>query len=259
MSSVCSLRLSFLILFLILLGLVWLSPLHAQNQAQTQPQNQVNTTPNQALQAPGIPLEVQNNIRRFIQKSPTVLGFRTEVDFLDPSMNLPSCQGGSIEVLSAPNVRLWGRSLVQVRCLKAAWLYNIPLMIRVYGDYVVSTRYLQPGNRLSSSDMRIINGDLTSVPDDVIRTPKEADDRVLTRPIQMGMPIGLNDLRETAVIKVGDPVTILLKGRDFQVTGSGTAQTQGMINDMVRVRLNDGQVLQGKVIRPGVVEMTLDR
>ena len=257
MSSVCSLRLS----FLILLGLVWLSPVHAQNQAQTQPQpqNQVNTIPNQALQAPGIPLEVQNNIRRFIQKSPTVLGFRTEVDFLDPSMNLPSCQGGSIEVLSAPNVRLWGRSLVQVRCLKAAWLYNIPLMIRVYGDYVVSTRYLQPGNRLSSSDMRIINGDLTSVPDDVIRTPKEADDRVLTRPIQMGMPIGLNDLRETAVIKVGDPVTILLKGRDFQVTGSGTAQTQGMINDMVRVRLNDGQVLQGKVIRPGVVEMTLDR
>lgn len=255
MSSACSLRLS----FLILLGLVWLSPVHAQNQAQTQPQNQVNTTPNQALQAPGIPLEVQNNIRRFIQKSPTVLGFRTEVDFLDPSMNLPSCQGGSIEVLSAPNVRLWGRSLVQVRCLKAAWLYNIPLMIRVYGDYVVSTRYLQPGNRLSSSDMRIINGDLTSVPDDVIRTPKEADDRVLTRPIQMGMPIGLNDLRETAVIKVGDPVTILLKGRDFQVTGSGTAQTQGMINDMVRVRLNDGQVLQGKVIRPGVVEMTLDR
>ena len=255
MSSVCSLRLS----FLILLGLVWLSPVHAQNQAQTQPQSQVNTTPNQALQAPGIPLEVQNNIRRFIQKSPTVLGFRTEVDFLDPSMNLPSCQGGSIEVLSAPNVRLWGRSLVQVRCLKAAWLYNIPLMIRVYGDYVVSTRYLQPGNRLSSSDMRIINGDLTSVPDDVIRTPKEADDRVLTRPIQMGMPIGLNDLRETAVIKVGDPVTILLKGRDFQVTGSGTAQTQGMINDMVRVRLNDGQVLQGKVIRPGVVEMTLDR
>jgi len=255
MSSVCCLRLS----FLILLGLVWLSPLHAQNQAQTQPQTQVNTTPNQALQAPGIPLEVQNNIRRFIQKSPTVLGFRTEVDFLDPSNNLPSCQGGSIEVLSAPNVRLWGRSLVQVRCLKAAWLYNIPLMIRVYGDYVVSTRYLQPGNRLSSSDMRIINGDLTSVPDDVIRTPKEADDRVLTRPIQMGMPIGLNDLRETAVIKVGDPVTILLKGRDFQVTGSGTAQTQGMINDMVRVRLNDGQVLQGKVIRPGVVEMTLDR
>ena len=255
MSCIYSLRLH----LVILLGLVWCLPSSAQNQAQNQVQNQVNTTQNQALQAPGIPLEVQNNIRRFIQRSPTVSGFRTEIDFLDPSLNLPACPGGTIEVLSAPNVRLWGRSLIQLRCLKSAWLYNVPLMVRVYGDYVVSTRYLQAGNRLSSSDMRMINGDLTSVPDDVIRTPRDADDRVLTRPIQMGMPIGLNDLRETAVIKVGDPVTILLKGRDFQVTGTGTAQTQGMISDMVRVRLNDGQVLQGKVIRPGVVEITLER
>ncbi|MEY3528304.1 MAG: hypothetical protein RLZZ549_787 [Pseudomonadota bacterium] len=239
-------------LLALFLGLVWIAPLNAQNQAQTQ----TNTTQNQA---PGIPVEVQNNIRRFVQKSPAISGFRTEVDFLDPSMNLPTCPGGTIEVLLAPNVRLWGRSLIQLRCLKAAWLYNIPLIVKVYGDYVISTRYLQAGNRLSSSDMRVINGDLTSVQDDVIRAPKEADDRVLTRPIQMGMPIGLNDLRETAVIKVGDPVTIVLKGRDFQVTGSGVAQTQGMLNDMVRVRLNDGQVLQGKVIRPGVVEMTLDR
>ena len=239
-------------LLALFLGLVWIAPLNAQNQAQTQ----TNTTQNQA---PGIPVEVQNNIRRFVQKSPAISGFRTEVDFLDPSMNLPTCPGGTIEVLSAPNVRLWGRSLIQLRCLKAAWLYNIPLIVKVYGDYVISTRYLQAGNRLSSSDMRVINGDLTSVQDDVIRAPKEADDRVLTRPIQMGMPIGLNDLRETAVIKIGDPVTILLKGRDFQVTGSGVAQSQGMINDMVRVRLNDGQVLQGKIIRPGVVEMTLDR
>ena len=239
-------------LLALFLGLVWIAPLNAQNQAQTQ----TNTAQNQA---PGIPVEVQNNIRRFVQKSPAISGFRTEVDFLDPSMNLPTCPGGTIEVLSAPNVRLWGRSLIQLRCLKAAWLYNIPLIVKVYGDYVISTRYLQAGNRLSRSDMRVINGDLTSVQDDVIRAPKEADDRVLTRPIQMGMPIGLNDLRETAVIKIGDPVTIVLKGRDFQVTGSGVAQTQGMINDMVRVRLNDGQVLQGKVIRPGVVEMTLDR
>ncbi len=174
-------------LLALFLGLVWIAPLNAQNQAQTQ----TNTTQNQA---PGIPVEVQNNIRRFVQKSPAISGFRTEVDFLDPSMNLPTCPGGTIEVLSAPNVRLWGRSLIQLRCLKAAWLYNIPLIVKVYGDYVISTRYLQAGNRLSSSDMRVINGDLTSVQDDVIRAPKEADDRVLTRPIQMGMPIGLNDL-----------------------------------------------------------------
>ena len=249
MSCIYSLRLH----LVILLGLVWCLPSSAQNQAQNQVQNQVNTTQNQALQAPGIPLEVQNNIRRFIQRSPTVSGFRTEIDFLDPSLNLPACPGGTIEVLSAPNVRLWGRSLIQLRCLKSAWLYNVPLMVRVYGDYVVSTRYLQAGNRLSSSDMRMINGDLTSVPDDVIRTPRQADDRVLTRPIQMGMPIGLNDLREPAVIAIGDPVRILISGKDFEVTGEGVAQTSGMVGDTVKVKLYDGQTISGKILRAGVV------
>ncbi|NBP19869.1 MAG: hypothetical protein EBU56_07135, partial [Burkholderiaceae bacterium] len=181
---------------LLCLGLALLGTQAAKAQAQAQ--SQANPPTNLAQQVPGIPLDVQNNIRRFIQKSPTVAGFRTEVDFLEPSMVLPACPGGTIEVLSAPNMRLWGRSVVQARCLKAAWLFNIPVMIRVYGDYVVSTRYLQAGSRLSASDMRITNGDLTGVPDDVLRSPREADDRVLTRPIQMGMPIGLNDLRETA-------------------------------------------------------------
>ena len=61
-------------------------------------QSQANPPTNLAQQVPGIPLEVQNNIRRFIQKSPTVAGFRTEVDFLEPSMVLPACPGGTKEL-----------------------------------------------------------------------------------------------------------------------------------------------------------------
>jgi len=76
--------------------------------------------------------------------------------------------------------------------------------------------------------------------------------------LQMGMPIGLNDLKESAVIKVGDPVRIQLTGKDFQVSGEGVAQTTGMIGDMVRVRLSDGQVLQGKVLRPGIIGVNME-
>jgi len=31
-----------------------------------------------------------------------------------------------------------------------------------------------------------------------------------------------------------------------------------MVNDMVRIRLNDGQMLQGRVIRAGVVVVNLE-
>jgi flagellar basal body P-ring formation protein FlgA len=99
---------------------------------------------------------------------------------------------------------------------------------------------------------------LSTLPDDVLRTPKASYERVLVRPVQMGSPIGLNDLKESSVIKVGDPVRIQLMGKDFQVSGEGTAQTAGLVGDMVRIRLLDGQILQGKVLRPGVVGINME-
>ena len=74
----------------------------------------------------------------------------------------------------------------------------------------------------------------------------------------MGSPLGLNDLKESSVVKVGDPVRLILIGKDFEVSGEGIAQTAGMIGDMVRVRLADGQVLQGKVLRSSVVVVLIE-
>ena len=74
----------------------------------------------------------------------------------------------------------------------------------------------------------------------------------------MGSPIGLNDLKETSVVKAGDPVRLILTGKDFEVSGEGTAQSAGMVGDMVRIRLADGQVLQGKVLRPSVVMINVE-
>ena len=91
------------------------------------------------------------------------------------------------------------------------------------------------------------------MPDDVLRTPKDAYGRMLTRSVQMGMKIGLNDLKEISVIAVGDPVRVLIQGQDFDVTGDGVAENAGMLGDTVRVKLYDGQVISGKVQSQGVV------
>jgi flagella basal body P-ring formation protein FlgA len=137
-------------------------------------------------------------------------------------------------------------------------MINVPVNIRAYGDYVVAGRYLPAGQRIEIGDIRVIEGDLSTLPDDVLRTPKASYERILVRPIQMGSPIGLNDLKESSVIKIGDPVRIQLMGKDFQVSGEGTAQTAGLVGDMVRIRLLDGQILQGKVLRPGVVGINIE-
>jgi flagella basal body P-ring formation protein FlgA len=205
-----------------------------------------------------LPPEVEASIKRFIQKSPSVNGLRVELEFMEPNQVIPACLGGSIEILTPPGVRLWGRSTLQLRCAKASWMVNVPLNIRAYGDYVVASRYLPFGQKIENGDIRVIEGDLSTLPDDVLRTPRAAYEKVLGRSLQMGAPMGLNDLKESSVIKVGDPVLIQLVGKGFQVSGEGTAQTAGMVGDMVRVRLMDGQVLQGKVLRPGVIGVNVE-
>ena len=202
--------------------------------------------------------DLEASIKRYIQKSPSVNGLRVEVQLIEPNQVIPPCIGGSIEIITPPGGRLWGRSSLQLRCAKASWMVNVPLNIRAYGDYVVASRYLPFGQKLESGDIRVIEGDLSILPDDVLRTPRAAFDKVLVRPLQMGAPIGLNDLKESAVIKSGDPVLIQLVGKGFQVSGEGTAQSSGMVGDMVRVRLMDGQTLQGRVLRPGVVGVNIE-
>ena len=202
--------------------------------------------------------DLDKEITRFIQKSPSVNGLRVQAEQVDPNIVVPACIGGAIEISTQPGARVWGRTTLQLRCAKAGWMVNIPFNIRVFGDYVVASRYLPLGQKIESGDIRVIEGELNLLPDDVLRTSKGAYDRVLSRPLQMGAPIGLNDLRESSVIKVGDPVRLVLSGKDFEVSGEGIAQTSGMIGGMVRVRLADGQVLQGKVLRPSVVRVTIE-
>jgi len=205
-----------------------------------------------------LPPDIERDIKRFIQKSPNVNGLRVDIEFLDANLNVPPCVGGTIEIGANPGSRIWGKTTLQLRCAKAAWMINLPLNIHVFGDYVVASRYLPFGQKLDPSDMRVIEGDLSLIPDDVLRTPKIAYEKVLSKPLQMGSPIGLNDLKETSVVKAGDPVRLILTGKDFEVSGEGTAQSAGMVGDMVRVRLADGQVLQGKVLRPSVVMVNVE-
>ena len=61
-------------------------------------------------------------------------------------------------------------------------MVNVPLNIRAYGDYVVASRYLPFGQKLESGDIRVIEGDLSILPDDVLRSPRAAYDKVLGRP-----------------------------------------------------------------------------
>ena len=199
-----------------------------------------------------VPPDIDVAIKRFVARNPMVAGMQTEVEYIDQNPTIQACPE-KIEVGSQPGIRLWGRTSVQLRCKKLSWTYNLAIRVRVIGDYVVAGRYLQGNVKVAQGDLRVVQGDLTDLTDDVLRAVKDGYNRILVRPVQAGMPIGLNDLREPAVIAIGDPVRILISGKDFEVTGEGVAQTSGMVGDTVKVKLYDGQTISGQILRAGVV------
>jgi flagella basal body P-ring formation protein FlgA len=196
--------------------------------------------------------ELEQMVIRFVNKSPMVGGLRTEVEFLDPLANLQSCPE-KLSISLQAGTRLWGRTNVVLRCDKLAWTYNLSIKVKVFGDYVVASRYLPSGLKVSKGDLNVVTGDLAELPDDVLRSIKDAIGRILNRPIQIGMKIGLNDLREESVISIGDPVRVIVSGPDFEVAGDGVAENAGMVGDTVRVKMRDGQTISGKVRAQGVI------
>ena len=198
--------------------------------------------------------ELEQSIKRYVAKHPMTGGLQTEIEFLDPAANLQTCPE-KIYIALQPGTRLWGRTNLELRCNKLAWTYNLAIKVVIMGDYVVANRYLPFGAKLDKGDLSVVRGDLSEQPDDVLRNPKEAYGRMLTRAVQMGTKIGLNDLKEVSVINTGEPVRLTIKGPGFEVTSDGVAQNAGMLGDTVRVKLYDGQVISGKVLGQGVVEV----
>ncbi len=205
-----------------------------------------------------VPLDLDKSIRQFVSKHPSMAGLRSDIEYIDSKIKIPTCSA-PIEVSLPARVRPWGRVSLQLRCQKGqGWFLAYPVRILVYGEYVLTTKFLPTGSKISSADLRIIEGDLTALPDDLIRSPGEAIGRQIVRPIQAGSYIALNNLKEPAVIKVGDRVRVQVIGVGFQAAGEGIAQSAGTVNEIIKVRLPDGQVLQGKISAPGVVEIKIE-
>ena len=205
-----------------------------------------------------VPPALDKEIRALVAKHPAMLNYKTSVEYVDTRIRVPDCPGG-YEVELPSRTRLWGRVNISVRCNKGAkWFVSLPVKIQVFGQYLVTSHQIQGNSRLSQGDFVLSEGDLSDLPDGFVQKAEDALGRQVIRPIAPGNPILLNNLRESSVIKVGDQVKVKIIGSGFEAAGSGIAQSGGSSGDSIKVKMPDGQALQGKVIGPATVEIKID-
>jgi flagella basal body P-ring formation protein FlgA len=154
------------------------------------------------------------------------------------------------------NARLWGRTVVGVRCVDgppvAAYL---PVVIRVYAQAVTATRNLAAGIVLAPEDLVLAEVELTAGPGSVLTDTRHAVGSTLVRATPMGTALRRDSLRAAHAIVAGDIVRLLYSGPGFSVSADARALAAAQEGQSVRVQTESGRVLSGVAKSGRVVEI----
>ena len=175
---------------------------------------------------------------------------------LDSRNNLAPCKTLAVELTAG--ARLWGRSSVLVRCQEeGGWKVYVPVQISVQGRYLLTARALTQGQLLAESDLAVVSGELTALPDGILTEVAQAVGRTAALSLPAGRPLRGDMLRQTPVVQQGQTVKVVSNGPGFQVTaGDGRALNNAAEGQVAQVRMPNGHVVSGLARAGGVVEVS---
>lgn len=184
------------------------------------------------------------------------LRVQIKVGELDSRLKLRPCK--DITPFVPPGTRLWGRAYVGMRCNEArGWTVFVPVDVQIFALVPVAARALAAGETVEAQDVVTEERDITRLGAQPVTHIAQLEGRVLMRGFAPGQPLVMNAFRTQPVVASGDPVKVIVQGGGFLVSTSGTALAQAEAGQAVRIRLENGRMLQG-IAQPGrIVEVKL--
>lgn len=183
--------------------------------------------------------------------------FDVEAGELPGRLRLAPC--AEVQASLPPGYRAWGSTRVALRCVQGPvrWQVYLPVTVRIWGPALVPRQALAAGRKLSADDLQTDEVDLAALPSPALSDPAEAEGRVLMRSLPPGQPLRAGDLRQRQWFSAGSPVQVTAVGRGFTIEGRGQALGAGLDGQPVRVRIDNGRIVQGIAVGEGRVELRL--
>jgi flagella basal body P-ring formation protein FlgA len=189
--------------------------------------------------------------------APGALRVHIEPGRLDPRLRLAPCE--RIEPYLPPGARAWGRSRIGLRCVQGptAWNVSLPVTVKVFAPAWVTTVPLSAGSVLEASQLQRSEVDWAAAATPPVADAAKLVGRQLARPLPVGAPVRLADLRQRQWFAAGDTVRLVASGPGFSVSGEAQAMGPGIEGQTVRVRTDNGRVLSGLAVGHNRVEVQL--
>lgn len=203
-------------------------------------------------------VQAEEAVKQFLDQHPSLEGQEFSIQWDPSKLEFPTCsKKPSVELLRKD--KAWGKLLLNLRCdTGRVWARPVSLYVMVKGRYLAAARPLKPGQVLTPSDWKWVDGDLSKMGDSMVDSPELIKNMELSRAQQAGNALRLNDFRQMSVIKSGDQVRVAIVGRGFGIDASGQALADAALGASVKVRISDGKIIQGTAVSQGVVEVVME-
>lgn len=170
-----------------------------------------------------------------------------------PEKMWPACEQPQFSLPG--NSRMWGNISVAANCDQNR--RYIQVQVQVSGSYLVATRQVLRGATITASDMRLEQGRLDTLPARTLMAADQAEGAIALRDIIPGQPVTMMMMRQPWRVKAGQTVTITASGDGFNISSEGKAMNNAAALQTVRVRMNSGQIVMGKVDANGNILISL--
>jgi flagellar basal body P-ring formation protein FlgA len=213
-------------------------------------------------QTPAPAADPSKMLKMYLDAETTGLPGRVEVTVgaLNERLRLAPCT--QMVPFVPTGARLWGRSLIGVRCQDTTagspgWSVLVPVEVKVFGQALVATRALPAGEAPAADALELQEIELTRLAPGVISDVATIGDGIMARTLAAGQPLRREHLRSRPIITVGEMVKLVASGSGFSVTSYGKALNAGADGQTVRVQADSGRTMTGIARAGKVVEIRL--
>lgn len=201
-----------------------------------------------ALSHASLPQDINNYFRQVHGKNNHV-----SIEIKTPIEKWPNCDKPQI----SPPIggRNMGNVSVPVQCGKKKQF--LQLTVNVTGQYYVATRNLNRGETIEFVDIGTKKGLLHKLPAGASTDKMALRGAIALRTITAGQTFTKSMVRQPWAIKAGQTVFVFANGDNFSVKYEGRAINNATAGQNTRVRLLNGQVVNGEAQENGSVQVAL--
>lgn len=191
------------------------------------------------------------------QSSSLPLRMDVVVGQLDRRLNLAPCS--HVEPYLPPNVRLWGRARLGLRCVQGSVRWNVflPITIKAMGPAWVIKGQVTPGTILQASDAMAMEVDWAENNSSIVANQNDWVGKAATRMLSTGQALRQDMLKAAQVFQSGAQVSVVATGTGFSITTRAQALSVGVVGQSAMVKMENGQVITGTVADERTVRVVL--